>query len=318
MNRTDRLLAIVLELQAHGRRRAEDLAATFEVSKRTIYRDIQALCEAGVPVVAEPGLGYALPAGYFLPPLRFTTDEAVMLLLGADVMARSFDAEYQAAARDAARKISGALAEPLRGEVGALRASIRFIPPLGDSGQDDALRLARRAIIGRRRLRFAYQARYREEPAWREVDPYGLVHHAGNWYLAGHCHLRGALRLFRFSRMDGLAALPASFERPADFAMERDPGGGRDLEIRALIVGADPAELRESPLFFLERAERQADGMLVTLLARHERDVLPWLLGWGGRARVLEPAALRRRMAAEAAALLANHQDPEDPDSLLT
>jgi len=68
MNRTDRLLAIVLELQAQGKRRAEDLAATFEVGKRTIYRDIQALCEAGVPVISTPGQGYSLVEGYFLPP----------------------------------------------------------------------------------------------------------------------------------------------------------------------------------------------------------------------------------------------------------
>ena len=64
MNRTDRLLAIVLELQRKGSRRAEDLAATFETSKRTIYRDIQALCESGVPVVAQAGVGYSLVEGY--------------------------------------------------------------------------------------------------------------------------------------------------------------------------------------------------------------------------------------------------------------
>ncbi len=74
MNRTDRLLAIVLELQGRGKRRAEDLAETFETSKRTIYRDIQALCETGVPIVSIPGRGYSLVEGYFLPPLSFTTD----------------------------------------------------------------------------------------------------------------------------------------------------------------------------------------------------------------------------------------------------
>ena len=79
MNRTDRLLAILLEFQRKGARRAEDLAATFETSKRTIYRDIQALCESGVPVVAQPGVGYSLVEGYFLPPVSFSVDEATML-----------------------------------------------------------------------------------------------------------------------------------------------------------------------------------------------------------------------------------------------
>jgi len=70
MNRTDRLLAIVLELQGKGRQRAEDLAATFETSKRTIYRDIQALGEAGVPLISVPGRGYSLMKGYFFTPIE--------------------------------------------------------------------------------------------------------------------------------------------------------------------------------------------------------------------------------------------------------
>ena len=90
MNRTDRLLAIVLELQGKGRQRAEDLAGTFETSKRTIYRDISALGQAGVPLISVPGRGYALMKGYFLPPLSFRADEATMLLLGSDFMAQNF------------------------------------------------------------------------------------------------------------------------------------------------------------------------------------------------------------------------------------
>ncbi|MFL5694281.1 MAG: helix-turn-helix transcriptional regulator, partial [Ktedonobacteraceae bacterium] len=101
MNRTDRLLAIVLELQGKGRQRAEDLAATFETSKRTIYRDIQALGEAGVPLISIPGRGYSLMKGYFLPPLSFSSDEATMLLLGSDFMAQNFDAQYRQAAQAA-------------------------------------------------------------------------------------------------------------------------------------------------------------------------------------------------------------------------
>src|SRR5579883_1519584 len=127
MNKTDRLLAIVLELQRKGRLRAEDLARIFETSKRTIYRDILALCEAGVPIIAVPGQGYALMEGYFLPPLSFTTEEATMLLLGSDVMAQNFDAQYRQAAQSASRKIEGVLPEKLRAEVQYLQSAIHFI-----------------------------------------------------------------------------------------------------------------------------------------------------------------------------------------------
>ncbi len=127
MNRTDRLLAIVLELQARKRQRAEELAATFETSKRTIYRDVQALCEAGVPVAAVPGQGYSLVEGYFLPPLAFNPDEAIMLLLGSEFMAQNFDAQYRAAAQSASRKIEAVLTEKLHAEVDNLQNSLRFI-----------------------------------------------------------------------------------------------------------------------------------------------------------------------------------------------
>src|SRR6476619_512570 len=97
MNRTDRLLAMTLELQARRYTRAEDLAAQFEISVRTIYRDVLALCEAGVPVISTPGYGYALAPGYFLPPLMLTPDEAGMLLLGAAFVPEQVDAPYKRA-----------------------------------------------------------------------------------------------------------------------------------------------------------------------------------------------------------------------------
>nr|MBA3873329.1 HTH domain-containing protein [Anaerolineae bacterium] len=114
MNRTDRLLSLIVELQAKHWQRAEDLAATFEISKRTIYRDMLALMESGVPVISSPGQGYALDEGYFLPPLSFTADESIVLLLGTDFMEQTFDAQYQIAARSATSKIRAVLSQRLR------------------------------------------------------------------------------------------------------------------------------------------------------------------------------------------------------------
>jgi predicted DNA-binding transcriptional regulator YafY len=314
MNRTDRLLAIVLELQAAGRRRAEDLAATFEVGKRTIYRDIQALCEAGVPVISTPGQGYTLLEGYFLPPLRFTPDEALILLLGGEVMAQSFDAEYRAAAHAAGRKIAGALPEPLREEVRSLQDSIRFVPQgSGDRpGLADQLRQLRRAVVGRHTVRFRYHARRSQDESsaysMRDADPYGLVHFLGAWHLVAYCHLRRDIRRFRVERMDQLVVLPQTFTRPPDFKLERRG----DEEQRTIVVRAlfDPAAadwVREAPSFFAVGLEQRDDGLLVTLRVRDERDVLQWLLSWGAQVRVLEPESLRALLAREAEQVLRNH-----------
>src|SRR5688572_3485910 len=187
MNRTDRLLAIVLELQRKGSRRAEDLAATFETSKRTIYRDIQALCESGVPVVSHSGVGYSLVEGYFLPPVSLTTDEATMLLLGGDLASQNFDAQYREAAASASRKIEAVLSEKLRGEVEYLRQNIAFVAPQTlTSGELSAfLPQLRRAIIERRIIRFGYHTRYsldgNDAKNIREVNPYAMLHYGYAW-----------------------------------------------------------------------------------------------------------------------------------------
>jgi predicted DNA-binding transcriptional regulator YafY len=322
MNRTDRLLAIVLELQARGKQRAEDLAGTFEVGKRTIYRDIQALCEAGVPVISTPGQGYTLLEGYFLPPLRFTTDEALMLLLGGDVMAGSFDAEYRAAAQSAGRKIAGALPEALREEVRSLQDSIRFIAQgaPGRPGEADLLRQLRRAIVGRHTARFRYHARHSQDgpSAWsnREADPYGLVHVFGAWILAAYCHLRQDIRYFRIDRMDQLTVLSQTFTRPPDFTLEqRKDSDQRRIVVRALFESEVADWVREARPFYIVGEERRADGLLVTLRVRHEGEIIQWLLSWGASVRVLEPESLRRRLATEAERMLRNHGNSE---SLLT
>src|SRR5205823_6186115 len=109
VNRTDRLMGILLELQARQELRAEDLAATFEVSVRTIYRDVEALCETGVPVIATPGKGYRLMEGYFLPPLTFTADEAALLALGGELVRDRVDPLLKQAAEEALRKLASVL-----------------------------------------------------------------------------------------------------------------------------------------------------------------------------------------------------------------
>src|SRR5258708_32983598 len=240
MNRTDRLLAIVLELQGKGRQRAEDLAATFETSKRTIHLGIQALGQAGVPLISVPGLGYSLMKGYFLPPLSFSTDEATMLLLGSDFMAQNFDAQYQAAAQLAGRKIAGVLPEKLRDEVHYLQSNIRFIVMGGleQSAEPEMLQQLRRAIIERTIVRLRYHTRHAEDgrdaQSTREADPYSLMHISNAWYLAAYCHMRQGMRHFRLDLMENLEMLAKTFTRRTDFQMVNNQGRERNIIVRVM------------------------------------------------------------------------------------
>ncbi|HLV81503.1 MAG TPA: YafY family protein [Chthonomonadaceae bacterium] len=307
MNRMDRLLAIVLELQGKRTRRADDLAATFEVSKRTIYRDMEALCEAGVPLIAVPGRGYALIEGYFLPPLSFTEDEATMLLLGSDFIARHFDAQYRLAAQSAGRKIEVILPEQLRAQVEYLRSNILSISD--ETRHPETVQKLRRALLLQKTIRFLYRTRYTDEggsaESVREADPYGLYFAADTWYLTAYCHGRREIRHFRLDRMSGLEVLEKPFARPPGFRMERiEAEEKRRVVVRALFAPAVTPWVKESRSFYIAASEETPDGVLVTLRARHENEVLPWLLGWGAQVRVLEPPSLQKRLAEEARKIL--------------
>ncbi len=312
MNKTDRLLAIVLELQGKGKQRAEDLAQTFETSKRTIYRDIEALCEAGVPIVSIPGRGYSLMEGYFLPPLSFTTDEATMLLLGSEFMAQNFDAQYRTAAHAAHRKITSVLPHQLRDDVAYLQKSIRFITPEHHSNEVMMLQQLRRAIIERVTVRFQYEKRHSQDgqsaQTTREADPYSLVHVSGTWHLTGYCHMRKDIRNFRLDRMDTLEVLPHAFTRPTNFVMAEHQGRQRDITVRVLFDHEVIRWVHESRYYYIVAEEETPAGLLVTLQVRQESEIVQWLLGWGQRVRVLEPESLCKRLAQEAQGIVEQYR----------
>ena len=318
MNRTDRLLSLIVELQAKKWQRAEDLAETFEVSKRTIYRDMMALMESGVPVISSPGQGYALDEGYFLPPLSFNADESIVLLLGTDFMQQTFDAQYQSAAHSATSKIRAVLSQRLRDEVDDLQTSMRFIAvnPLDATTRPETLQQLRRAIIQHRTVRLDYHTRFTTNQdvagskTTRDVDPYALVHLDNAWYVSGYCHLRHDTRNFRLDRIDRLQVLSTSFTRPDNFHLGPKPPSEKDVTARVLFKPDVARWVQEDPFFYVINMETQADGLLVTLRVRQESDLMQWLLGWGSNVRVLEPASLQQRLAAELATTLLQYQTP--------
>src|SRR3954470_4241219 len=134
-------MGILLELQARGELRAEDLDGTFEVRVRTIYRDIEALCETGVPVLSAPGKGYRLMEGYFLPPLSFTADEAALLMLGGELVRDRVDPQLRQAAAEGLRKAESVLRAERRAEMERRRQGL-FFASVASQANDRRLVLA--------------------------------------------------------------------------------------------------------------------------------------------------------------------------------
>ncbi|QJD85430.1 helix-turn-helix transcriptional regulator [Cohnella herbarum] len=315
MNKTDRMLAIILELQRKGMRRAEDLASTFETSVRTIYRDVQALSEAGVPIIGAPGTGYSLMEGYFLPPISFSVDEAVALLIGADFIEQRFDREYGERARASRGKIEAVLPESVRRAANEVRETIK-LPSTLEEAIDEAERARvaklREAILMRRKVSFDYtkakSGLVAHRHSIRTARPYGLSFVYGSWVLVGFCELRQEIRHFRLSRMTGLQDLDETFAFPPDFRMSKYvPADDRPIEVRVLASPRIADRVREAKYFYIVSKEDVHDGLLVVLRVRTPEDVLQWVLGWGSEAEVLEPEALRQRVRTEAERMLGRY-----------
>lgn len=307
-------MGILLELQARGALRAEDLATTFEVSVRTIYRDVEALCETGVPVVATPGKGYRLMEGYFLPPLSFTADEAALLVLGGELVRDRVDPLLRRAAEEALRKLAGVLPPERRAEMERRRQGL-FFGSLATRADDRRLTLARRAIDERRVVRLLYHAFRREQPEPRDVEPVRLAHLGDAWYLAGYCRLRQGARIFRLDRVDRLELLDERFEPGARHAAALRPERPA-LAYPEARVRFDRTVLRwvrERQPYSLLREEQTSDGPVFVYALRDERELLAWLLPWGRAVEVLAPGELRAHLADEARAIAERHARPLAP-----
>lgn len=213
MNRTERLAAIVIRLQARSLVRARELALEFEVGVRTIYRDMEALAESGVPLRAEAGVGYALERGWRLPPISLSVDEASALLVACKLSGPSEGAASALAMRSALAKVRAVLAASERDYVERLDESIEAFPFLGAAPDGaEATRAMRDAIARGRALRLAYRAASGEESE-RVVEPLCLFREPRGWRLLAWCRERRDYRQFLASRTIAAEVLDESFDR---------------------------------------------------------------------------------------------------------
>jgi predicted DNA-binding transcriptional regulator YafY len=208
MRRADRLFQLVQLLRRDRATTAAQLAVELEVSERTIYRCVQDLMLAGVPIQGEAGVGYALPRHFDLPPLMFTAAELQALSLGARMVESWADDELARAARSALQKVEHAVPP---GRAQALQDSRLYAPGFHvPAALRGPLRVLRQAIERHQVVRLRYTDGTAAATE-RAVRPLGLFYWGTTWTLVAWCELRGDFRSFRLDRIDDLAALPRTF-----------------------------------------------------------------------------------------------------------
>jgi predicted DNA-binding transcriptional regulator YafY len=205
MNRIDRLTAILIHLQTKRVVKAEEIADRFEMSLRTVYRDVKALMEAGIPIGSEAGKGYFIVDGYHLPPVMFTQDEANSMLLAAKIVEKVGDKSVRDAFSSALHKIKSVLPDAGKDHLENLDAHIAFgrMSQGEQAVSSNYLTDIQRAIAGKESLRIDY-LNNNEEASSRVVEPIGLFYYGMSWHLIAWCRMRSSYRDFRTDRIQAL------------------------------------------------------------------------------------------------------------------
>ncbi|HEU4852425.1 MAG TPA: GNAT family N-acetyltransferase [Telluria sp.] len=216
---TTRVLAVLELLQAQGRISGAEIASRLGVDMRTVRRYIATLEEMGIPVTAERGRagGYSLVAGFKLPPMMFTDDEALALSVGL-LAARGLGlAEAAPAVASAQAKLERIMPAGLRQRVSAVGETVQLDIGHASAQADNAALVA---LSGAAQSQLQTHLRYRDAAgavSERDFDAYGLAYRIGCWYAVGFCHLRQDIRSFRLDRIETVRTLDERFERPAGF-----------------------------------------------------------------------------------------------------
>lgn len=301
MNRIDRLTAILIHLQSKRIVKAEELSNRFEISLRTVYRDVKALMEAGVPIGSEAGTGYFIVDGYHLPPVSFSQEEAGAMLLAGKLVEKMTDRSVREAFEGALMKIKSVLNDPGREHLENLYTHIEVRRTPGvDPGEfpNRFLTDIQNAVVQKKAVEIEYLSRYRDQLTERTVEPIGLFYYGNAWHLIGWCRFRNDYRDFRADRIGKLMVTDSGFSDHTLISLQeyvntvkRNHGEVDEAcvlfdKTTALRIG----EQKYGHGFVAE--ENLGDQVRMTFLTCYLPSLARWLLSYGSAVRIESPPKL--------------------------
>ncbi len=301
MNRIDRLNAILILLQSRKRTPMEMFEERFELSRRTIFRDIRALIETGVPIGGDAGEGYFIAEGYHLPPVVFNKEEAASLLLGAKFIEKNADTETRQKLDDALTKVKTVLRYADREFLEGLERNVTVVPSLTVQNEGfpaSHLTDIQFAIGSKRTLSFDYQSNYKQELTTREVEPLGLVYYSSRWHLIAYCLLREDLRDFRTDRIQKLRITTHTFDpdRHPNYLDFLDHSlSGTDAKVGWLRFTKQMARFLGDQKYYFGLVEEQEheDHFRMKFITPRYEYLARWIMSYGNHVTVESPQELQ-------------------------
>jgi len=308
VSRVHRLLRLIAMLQSHRAYDADGLAEELEVSRRTVFRDLNMLELAHIPYYYDEQTGgYRIRQHYFLPPVNLTINEALALLVLAGRMRGAGSLPLLSAAGKAAMKIENALPQAVRSEVGSLadKLSMKADPVARHEGLDEMFDSLMQAVQRKNVCRLVYLGFDERKQMTLTVHPLRLTFQGRAWYLLGWSVSHGQIRTFKLGRIRKLTVTDRTFMPPEQHLLDGHFGQawsmipeGRLYEIHLRFTPKVAGNVAEVRWHDSQRVEWGGDGSIdfyVTVDGLGE--ILWWILGYGDQVEVLAPKELRGRVA---------------------
>ena len=323
--RADRLIGILFKLDKRKKVTARELAGKFEVSVRTIYRDIDILSlEFPLRAEAGPEGGYSLMPGYKLPPLPFSRKDALALTLMGSVAAQKLGLIEGKSFNNAYRKLLARLREISGGEMNDLsdRILIDIEPWKSPPGIPRVMKKIKTALAENKIIAFEYKKAAGKIES-QEVNPYGLCYRSGFFYLVGFSRKRNCIRIFRTDRFSKLVVTDETFKQDPKFNLNKfwtkelpEDYEKKGKEVKIIFDKSVASDIKKTKWGAGKTRELKDGKLELTFKTFDTKRLVSFVLSFGSKAELIEPAHIRRRIFSEARAIQRTYTDSLNREAL--
>lgn len=321
MNRIDRIAAILIQLQSRRVVKAADIAERFNISLRTVYRDVKTLEEAGIPLIGEAGVGYSIMDGYRLPPVMFTREEATAFLTAEKFVETLTDTSTSANYRSAMYKVRAVLKNTEKELLEGMDDRIEVLKSMARTNvtPTDHIQTILHSIAQKKVLALNYFAQHSQELTKRYAEPVGIFFLSGYWHLIAWCRLRNAYRDFRIDRIKNLVVTDEYFTSEHPTLKDYIKQTARERQMERVVINVNKAihsHLEHQKYYSGFVSEKMVGNFIeMTFLTTSLEGFARWLMMFGDEAEIIEPDSLKDRIRSIAEDIL---RKIENPATLLT